>query len=87
MKKEQPSKLQLILSRGDFAVTAECGPPRGSDPEVIRKKAELLKGFVDAVNVAHSAIGCRKYEIVSAGNKPVRVPGGPFYKKKDRDDE
>ena len=51
MKKEQPSKLQLILSRGDFAVTAECGPPRGSDPEIIRKKAELLKGFVDAVNV------------------------------------
>jgi len=32
-------------------VTSECGPPRGADPEVIRKKGELLKGVVDAVNV------------------------------------
>jgi methylenetetrahydrofolate reductase (NADPH) len=32
-------------------VTAECGPPKGADPEVISKKAELLKGKVDAVNV------------------------------------
>ena len=32
-------------------VTSECGPPRGADPEVIRKKGELLKGIVDAINV------------------------------------
>jgi len=32
-------------------VTSECGPPRGADPEVIRKKGELLKGVVDAINV------------------------------------
>ncbi len=32
-------------------MTSECGPPRGSDPEAIRKKGNLLKGVVDAVNV------------------------------------
>ena len=32
-------------------VTSECGPPRGADAEVIRKKGNLLKGVVDAVNV------------------------------------
>ena len=32
-------------------MTSECGPPRGADPEVIRKKGELLKGVVDAINV------------------------------------
>ena len=32
-------------------VTSECGPPRGADSEVIRKKGELLKGIVDAINV------------------------------------
>ena len=32
-------------------VTSECGPPRGADPEVIRKKGNLLQGVVDAVNV------------------------------------
>lgn len=30
--------LEKILTRGNFAVTAECGPPRGADPDVIRKK-------------------------------------------------
>ncbi len=45
------SRLEGILERGEFVVTSECGPPRGVDPEVIRKKGELLKGYVDAVNV------------------------------------
>jgi methylenetetrahydrofolate reductase (NADPH) len=43
--------LEGILTRGNFAVTAECGPPRGADPDIIRKKGDLLKGYVDAVNV------------------------------------
>ena len=51
MNNTSPSRLQKILSGGEFAVTAECGPPRGADPEVILKKGELLKGCVDAVNV------------------------------------
>jgi methylenetetrahydrofolate reductase (NADPH) len=45
------SNLERILEKGEFAVTSECGPPRGVDPEVITKKGELLKGYVDAVNV------------------------------------
>jgi methylenetetrahydrofolate reductase (NADPH) len=45
------SRLEKILESGAFAVTSECGPPRGSDPEVVREKGELLRGFVDAVNV------------------------------------
>jgi methylenetetrahydrofolate reductase (NADPH) len=45
------SRLKSILDRGEFAVTAECGPPKGADPDVIVKKAELLRGKVDAVNV------------------------------------
>jgi len=45
------SRLEKILERGEFAVTSECGPPRGADPEVIRKKGELIKAAVDAINV------------------------------------
>ena len=45
------SRLEKTLEKGEFAVTSECGPPRGADPEVIRRKGELLKGHVDAVNV------------------------------------
>jgi methylenetetrahydrofolate reductase (NADPH) len=46
-----PSKLQKILEAGHLAVTSECGPPRGSDPEAITKKAEMIKGHVDAINI------------------------------------
>ncbi|RLB20508.1 MAG: methylenetetrahydrofolate reductase [Deltaproteobacteria bacterium] len=46
-----PSKLEKILSSGHLAVTSECGPPRGSDPETIRKKAEMIKDHVDAINI------------------------------------
>ena len=45
------SHLKQILERGEFAVTAECGPPKGADPEVVLKKGALLRGKVDAVNV------------------------------------
>jgi len=45
------SNLERVLKSGTFAVTSECGPPRGADPEVIRKKGSFLKGYVDAVNV------------------------------------
>lgn len=43
--------LEKTLTQGHFAVTAECGPPRGADPDVIRKKGGILKDSVDAVNV------------------------------------
>jgi 5,10-methylenetetrahydrofolate reductase len=45
------SNLERVLESGAFAVTGELGPPQSADPEVIREKARLLKGYVDAVNV------------------------------------
>ncbi|QTA80869.1 Methylenetetrahydrofolate reductase [Desulfonema limicola] len=46
-----PSKLQKILAAGHLGVTSECGPPRGSDPQAVIEKAELIKDYVDAVNI------------------------------------
>ncbi len=45
------SNLEKVLAAGHFALTAECGPPRGADPDVVREKSKILKGFVDACNV------------------------------------
>ncbi len=47
----QLSSLQRRLAAGGFAVTAEIGPPRGADTAPVAKKAALLHGWVDAVNV------------------------------------
>lgn len=51
MSLKTSSKLEKILKQGHFAVTSECGPPRGSDPEVITKKGNLIKDHVDCVNI------------------------------------
>ena len=51
MNTKTPSKLEKILTAGHLAVTSECGPPRGSDGDVITKKAEMIKDYVDAVNI------------------------------------
>ena len=51
MSTKTPSKLEKVLAAGHLAVTSECGPPRGSDGELIAKKAEMIKGHVDAINI------------------------------------
>lgn len=43
--------LKERLSAGQFVVTGELGPPRGCDAEAVRKKAAMLKGVLDAVNI------------------------------------
>jgi methylenetetrahydrofolate reductase (NADPH) len=45
------SRLEKILQAGHFAVTGECGPPRGADAEAIRRKCGLLKDKADAFNI------------------------------------
>jgi methylenetetrahydrofolate reductase (NADPH) len=60
------SKLERILSAGHLAVTSECGPPRGSDPEVILKKGELLKNHVDAVNITDNQTSVTRLSSLAA---------------------
>ncbi|MBE9582400.1 MAG: methylenetetrahydrofolate reductase [Proteobacteria bacterium] len=45
------SNLERLLESGQFAVTAEAGPPKGSSPKVVQRKGELLKLCCDALNV------------------------------------
>ena len=51
MSTKTPSRLEKVLAEGHLAVTSECGPPRGSDPEDITKKAEMIRDYVDAINI------------------------------------
>lgn len=49
MKSE--SNLERVLAAGEFAVTAELGPPMGSSAAAVREKAAILRGCADAVNI------------------------------------
>ena len=51
MSAKTPSNLEKVLAAGHLAVTSECGPPRGSDPAAVEKKANLIGRHVDAINV------------------------------------
>jgi 5,10-methylenetetrahydrofolate reductase len=45
------SRLAQVLASGRFALAAELSPPRGVDLAAIEAEADLLKDYVDAVNV------------------------------------
>ena len=60
------SRLKKVLEKGHFAVTAECGPPKGADPKVIKSKGKILKGFVDSVNVTDNQTGVVRLSSLAA---------------------
>jgi hypothetical protein len=45
------SYLEEAFSKNQFVITCEIGPPKGSDPSIIEKKAKMLKGYADAFNI------------------------------------
>lgn len=45
------SNLERMLTAGHFIVTAEIIPPQSADFELMKRKTDLLKGYVDAFNV------------------------------------
>ncbi len=47
----QNSRFEHLLNSGHFVVTAEVGPPKNSNPNIIQNKASLLKGYADAFNI------------------------------------
>jgi methylenetetrahydrofolate reductase (NADPH) len=61
------STLERVLRAGHFAVTAELGPPQSADGEVIHKKAELLRGYCDAVNITDNQTAIVRMSSIGAG--------------------
>jgi len=48
------ASLASLLHQGEFVLTAELNPPKSAAASVVRRRAEVLKGVVDAVNVTDS---------------------------------
>jgi 5,10-methylenetetrahydrofolate reductase len=43
-------RLERVLRRGEFAVTAELNPPDSADPEEVYHRAHIFEGWVDGIN-------------------------------------
>jgi len=61
------SRLEQVLRAGHFAVTGELGPPQGADGNVIREKAQLLKGNCDASNITDNKTAIVRMSSIGAG--------------------
>ena len=61
------SNLEKVLAAGHFAVTAELGPPKSVETEVIAVKAGYLKGKVDAVNITDNQTAIVRMSSIAAG--------------------
>lgn len=61
------SNLERVLRSGQFAVTSELGPPQSADGGAIRKKAALLRGYCDAVNITDNQTAIVRMSSIGAG--------------------
>lgn len=49
------SRLERILRRGEFAVTAELNPPDSADPEDVYERVAIFDGWVDGINAVDAS--------------------------------
>jgi len=61
------SNLEKILEKGEFAATGELGPPKGADVSVIERKANLLRGNVDAINITDNQTAIVRMSSIAVG--------------------
>jgi len=61
------SKLHKILDSGEFAVTAEIGPPKHASAEGILHHADMLKDYVDATNITDNQTAIVRISSIAAG--------------------
>lgn len=50
-------RFQETLKKGKFAVTAEFGPPKGTDIDTLVKNGKAVAGMVDGVNITDNQSG------------------------------
>ncbi|MEA3386350.1 MAG: methylenetetrahydrofolate reductase, partial [Thermodesulfobacteriota bacterium] len=61
------SNLEQVLTSGQFTVTGELGPPQNGDFDVVRDKARILRGHVDAVNITDCQTAIVRMSSLTAG--------------------
>ncbi len=79
------SNLEKVLRAGHFAVTAELGPPKNADSEVIRNKAKILAGNADAANITDNQTAIVRMSSIGAGTLAFQAGLEPVIQMTCRD--
>lgn len=87
MNKEMKSEsnLEKLLSRGEFVVTAELGPPKGANINTIINKVKILKGFCDAVNITDNQTSIVRMSSIASAIKIIQLGMEPIIQMVTRD--
>ena len=61
-------RLERVLRRGEFAVTAELNPPDSADPSEVFERAAVFDGWVDGINATDgSGANCHMSSVGVSG--------------------
>jgi len=79
------SKLEKLFHAGHFVVTAECGPPKSASSKSITKHAELLRDFVDGVNLTDNQTAIVRLSSIAASVHVLNAGATPIMQMTCRD--
>ena len=77
--------LKRRLATGEFAVTAEIGPPRGADLAPVARTAAALRGWVDAVNITDNQSAAVRLSSLAGSLAALRAGVEPIMQLTCRD--
>ncbi len=80
-----PRSFKEVLRSGDFVVTAEVAPPKGTNLEKMRHHIELLKDKVHALNVTDHQSSVMRYPSLGGALLVKELGGEPILQMTCRD--
>lgn len=79
------SRLEKVLASGQLAVTSEVGPPRGCNIDIVKEKANMIKDYVDGINITDNQTAMVRMSSIAAGVALKQMGLDPIIQMVSRD--
>ncbi|WP_320040326.1 methylenetetrahydrofolate reductase [uncultured Desulfobacter sp.] len=79
------SRLEKVLASGQLAVTSEVGPPRGCNVDIIKEKANMIKDYVDGINITDNQTAMVRMSSIAGGIAIKQMGLDPIIQMVSRD--
>ena len=79
------SRLEKVLAAGHIAVTSEVGPPRGCNVEIVKEKADMIKDYVDGINITDNQTAMVRMSSIAGGVIVKQMGYDPIIQMVSRD--
>nr|WP_321398338.1 methylenetetrahydrofolate reductase [uncultured Desulfobacter sp.] len=79
------SNLEKVLASGQLAVTSEVGPPRGCNIDILKEKANMIKDYVDGINITDNQTAMVRMSSIAGGIAIKQMGLDPIIQMVSRD--